>query len=157
MIAIRPQRLVFLLLPFALVACGGGDVRVGGDTCGGKLLGQEEQGGDGNAVSGDGWSADCRAGFCGNGIIETPEMCDDGNIVGGDGCSVVCTTETGSCGDGILDATEICDDKNRAAGDGCGPDCQAESCGDGVVQTGEECEIPGTPICHAQCTFTQCR
>src|SRR3989338_11694325 len=107
MIAIRPQRLVFLLLPFALVACGGGDVRVGGDTCGDKLLGQEEQCDDGNAVSGDGCSSDCRAEFCGNGIIETPEMCDDGNIVGGDGCSVVCTTETGCRGHAIFHATEI--------------------------------------------------
>jgi cysteine-rich repeat protein len=51
------------------------------------------------------------------------------------------------CGDGMLDEGETCDDGNNAVGDGCRPDCTAEVCGDGIVDTpGEACDDGGNPV-----------
>ena len=52
------------------------------------------------------------------------------------------------CGDTVADAiclapnvnNETCDDGNRVAGDGCNAYCQAEACGNGVVEAMEECD-----------------
>jgi cysteine-rich repeat protein len=51
---------------------------------------------DGNTVSGDGCSADCRSDeSCGNGVVDpvTNEVCDDGNAFSNDGCDVTCSVE----------------------------------------------------------------
>lgn len=45
------------------------------------------------------------------------------------------------CGDGVVNQVEeVCDDGNNDSCDGCSFDCQAESCGDGIVCAPEECE-----------------
>ncbi|MGC3998495.1 MAG: putative Ig domain-containing protein [Anaeromyxobacter sp.] len=60
------------------------------------------------------------------------------------------------CGDGSVDAGEACDDGNTVANDGCNATCQAEVCGDGVVQPGigEQCDDGNTVSgdhCDAVC------
>jgi fibro-slime domain-containing protein len=111
---------------------------------------------DGNTVSGDGCSADCKIverGFscpipgqpchrvarCGDSVVVPPELCDDGNTMAGDGCSPTCKVEIGwkcsgdpsvctptVCGDGKIEGTESCEDGNALPFDGCSEDCRSE-------------------------------
>ena len=67
-----------------------------GFTCGDGVLDSQEVCDDGNALEGDGCSADCSSnGACGNGIVDfvVGERCDDGNALGHDGCSSQCQLE----------------------------------------------------------------
>lgn len=48
-----------------------------------------------------------------------------------------------ACGNSILEPCSVCeecDDGNNIDGDGCSSTCQAEFCGDGIVQGDEECD-----------------
>lgn len=94
----------------------------------------------------DGMAGVCLDGVCGligcGNRVQTPdEVCDDGNTINGDGCSADCHSIE-VCGDGIPDfaAGEQCDDGNDVAGDDCQPDCKLPRCGDGFVDTFEECD-----------------
>ncbi len=70
------------------------------------------------------------------------EECDDGNLTPGDGCDAHCLLE--ACGNYLVQAGENCDDGNVEAGDGCDAHCQSEyDCGDGVVESIEQCDPPG--------------
>ncbi|HSR97924.1 MAG TPA: DUF4215 domain-containing protein, partial [Kofleriaceae bacterium] len=98
--------------------------------CGNGLIDRDEVCDDGNTVSGDGCSADCKSTeICGNLILDIAagEVCDDGNHVSGDGCRADCRS-TESCGNRIIDVAvgEICDDGNHAAHDGCSADCKSD-------------------------------
>ena len=63
--------------------CGDGFVWAGHEECD-----------DGNTVSGDGCSDQCKIEVCGDGIVDPPtENCDDGNTNPGDGCSAQCRIE----------------------------------------------------------------
>jgi cysteine-rich repeat protein len=63
--------------------------------CGNRAVEPQEQCDDGNAIDGDGCSADCTSNErCTNGVIDTGEACDDGNLVSHDGCSSRCLVET---------------------------------------------------------------
>jgi len=45
------------------------------------------------------------------------------------------------CGNGLLEVPqEQCDDGNEESNDGCSSVCEEEGCGDGLVQTGEDCD-----------------
>lgn len=86
-----------------VVGCGFGDNHVTSrgtthHTCGDGMLDPGEACDDGNAVAGDGCSADCTVEtvrpVCGNGTRENGEECDDGNTTPGDGCSAGCQVET---------------------------------------------------------------
>jgi len=105
--------------------------------CGNNVLTSDEVCDDGNTVSGDGCSGDCKTiepgwqchvpgkpctPICGDGKVEFGKPCDDGNTDSGDGCSSTCQVEPGSsctgspsvciksvCGNGILEAGEACD------------------------------------------------
>jgi cysteine-rich repeat protein len=62
-------------------------------------------------------------------------------------CDIYFEVCRGVCGDGVLsiDNGEQCDDGNNIDGDGCSADCKIESsspfCGNGVVETGEACDL----------------
>ncbi len=148
----------------------GGSGGIGGsfyEGCGDGLRDIVEACDDGNAVSGDGCSANCmniEAGYrcptvgalcvaivCGDSRIDPPETCDDGNITGDDGCSPGCQRQDGwtcplpgvaciaaECGDGIVAGFEQCDDGNASA-PGCSEDCQLEE-GFKCQVAGEACE-----------------
>ena len=124
---------------------------------------------DGNIVSGDGCSSDCRSNeTCGNGLVDTAtgEACDDGNTEPLDGCQPSCELPT--CGDGIVDPAtsstpaEVCDDGNNVNGDGCNARCTSkETCQNGVIdpQTGEDCDDAnnnGGDGCSTVCKFEIC-
>lgn len=119
---------------------------------------------------------------CADGMLNAEfEACDDGNSVDGDGCwgnclgvepGYICRepgmpcTAIARCGDGAIIFPEQCDDGNSAAGDGCSPTCKVElgwkcddaglctttTCGDGVVEGSEMCEV-GEEGCTSQCQF----
>jgi cysteine-rich repeat protein len=75
-------------------ACFGGVCLVAG--CGNGQIEPGELCDDGNTVSGDGCSSDCKSlEICGDGYVDhnRGEECDDGNHRGRDGCSSVCTLE----------------------------------------------------------------
>ena len=94
---------ILLSSAFLWVAVGCGDDDIG--ACGDGTVNKLEVCDDGNAVGGDGCSADCRSTeSCGNGIVDkaVAEVCDDGNAVGGDGCSADCKSIE-ICGNKVVD------------------------------------------------------
>jgi cysteine-rich repeat protein len=116
---------------------------------------------DGNRVSGDGCSQDCRSDeSCGNGVRDRWETCDDGNRTSDDGCSRICRLEL--CDNGTLDPGETCDDGGSENGDGCSADClSTEECGNDYVDIvhDEECDDGNTldgDGCSADCLDENC-
>jgi cysteine-rich repeat protein len=107
--------------------------------CGNGVVepGSEETCDDGNRVSLDGCSADCRSDErCGDGVADLAvgEACDCGDgssavpgcaspnsDAAGAQCRVNC--KLSRCGDGVRDPLEQCDDGNTIGGDGCRADC----------------------------------
>jgi len=116
---------------------------------------------DGNNVSGDNCSGDCKSNeTCGNGIVDAAkgEQCDDKNSINNDGCHNDCTLP--KCGDGILDFNEQCDAgsaNSNAPNATCRTNCTPARCGDGIIDTarGEVCDDSNTTAgdgCSADCT-----
>jgi fibro-slime domain-containing protein len=109
--------------------CGDGLINRGGEVCD-----------DGNAVSGDGCTAECDQ-------IESNYACPTPGMP---------CVNTVRCGDGRVAGTETCDDTTRtpASGDGCDASCQLEEgwvcpvqgaacrpiCGDGAMLGRERCD-----------------
>ena len=137
-------------------------------TCGNSILEGNEECDDGNTISGEGCTSDCKLEtdwacptpgspcistvVCGDGHISGNEVCDDFNTNAGDGCSADCKTVEGGwvcpaagvrcqpkCGDGMLKGWEQCDDGNTTSGDGCSQAC--------TIETGYACPAPGE-ACH---------
>lgn len=157
-----PLRATLPLLLLSLAACSGRSkqgLEVGA-LCGDGVLQEGEACDDGNAVGGDGCSADCFSDErCGNGVVDADagEVCDDGNTSGGDGCSADCR-RAGSCGDGVLDAGEECDDGEIGSAE-CDADCTFARCGDGTWNeaAGEQCDDGGpSATCNEDCTLARC-
>ncbi len=77
--------------------------------------------------------------YCGDGIVQTDqgEVCDEGTHQGSPGCSADCLSK---------DATCTC-----TPGQACV--CQTPTCGDGIVQVGEQCDDKNSqyPGCSATC------
>jgi cysteine-rich repeat protein len=65
-----------------------------------------------------------------------------------------------TCGDGFLQAgVEACDDGNTTDGDGCQGNCALPSCGDGIVDMGEECDdadVSNADACLTTCLASSC-
>ena len=117
---------------------------------------------------------------CGDGIVDVGEDCDDANDVEGDGCDNDCTFSCESsteCDDGEdCNGTESCTD--HVCVDGTPPDegttctlssgepgvcrsevCVSANCGNGVVDTGEECDdgnTDDTDACLSTCQSATC-
>ena len=136
------------------------------DVCGNSVRSADEVCDDGNTVSGDGCSGDCKTvepgwrcrmpgnpctPVCGDGLLVGGETCDDGNTTGGEGCSNICQVEPGyvcplpgqpcvksACAGSQLDTGSSCD-----AGAPFVP-----VCGDGIVTPDEECDCGdgGVPL-----------
>ncbi len=116
--------------------------------CGDGALQLGEECDDGNTVSCDGCSADCRVETgCGDGVRCGAEACDDGNHLDCDGCSAECGVEAGAaCGDGEIDAA--CGEQCDPPGPACTDLCQRlPVCGDGFRDGGEECDDGNTVSC----------
>jgi cysteine-rich repeat protein len=128
----------------------------GREWCGDGELGPGEVCDDGNTLSGDGCSGDCKTiepgYFCpGVGLCTPIPTCGDGCDVAGAiayglGCTAGCERAP-YCGDGIVQAEygEQCDTGNPAAPPyaGCTFECKrGPYCGDGVVDVpfGESCD-----------------
>lgn len=131
-----------------------------GDSCGTDLV----------CVGGN-----CVSAACGDGQQQTGEECDDGDVDETNGCNTQCTYTCVST-DPSKDCTatgdecagsNVCDDAAHTCtggtplgeGANCNNNlgtckssiCTLKTCGNGTVDTGEQCEPPGTATCNAQC------
>jgi cysteine-rich repeat protein len=126
-------------------ACGNGKIQPSkGEVCD-----------DGNNVSGDGCSADCRSlEICGNGTVDAAagEQCDTSGQTAT--CNADCTVAF--CGDGKVNSSrgESCDTAGPSPT--CNVFCQVPRCGNGVVETpSEQCD-DGNAVNNDGCT-NQCQ
>ncbi len=123
--------------------CGDDDVNQVGEQCDGS---------DDAACPGA-CTGSCICAVCGDGVAEAPaETCDTGDDAA---CPGLCLPlgdpnqcNCPICGDGDINQVgEICDDgpaNSDVVADACRTDCTLPTCGDGVTDTGEECD--GAPI-----------
>lgn len=123
--------------PLQLTVCAG---KADGETCD---LPEEHRGG----ASEDYVCVDetCLVSYCGDGVVDTAlgEECDDANRDENDACSNLCRSQY--CGDGRLTPGlgEICDEgdyNSDTLADRCRADCTLPRCGDGVLDSWEECD-----------------
>ena len=132
--------------------------------CGDGVIDAGEECDDDNVVSGDGCTNRCLLEFvCGDGV------CDAENVETCVKCPADCCPY---CGDGVLDVwsegeqdpppydDEACDDGNNDDGDGCNSGCEDEdgvpTCGNAILETGEECDDGNTDngdACSSSCTW----
>jgi cysteine-rich repeat protein len=157
--------------------CNDGDSCTGTETCGadhqcapGTALAEGADCGNGLVCV----NGNCVTGQCGDAQKQTGEECDDGNAVKGDGCdacqfSCLSTDPSRDCsatGD-ECDGSNACDDAKHTCTAGTklaeGASCQSGlgsckagictllTCGDGSLDTGEECDPPAAGSCSAQC------
>lgn len=126
-------------------------------TCSNGLIDAGEQCDDGNLVSFDACTNDCRIAFCGDGLMQIWEQCDDGNRIDSDACSNTCKLP--ACGDGVIQPGEECDDGNQVSADSCTTACKIARCGDMIVQSNEQCD-DGNQVngdfCTNICRFPTC-
>jgi cysteine-rich repeat protein len=97
------KKKILWLSPLVLAIVVASSQASAGAVCGNGVKEDLEQCDDGNAINGDGCSANCtveKLPACGNGILEAGEQCDDGNLVNGDGCSESCEFEKPDDGEG---------------------------------------------------------
>ncbi len=108
--------------------------------CGNSKIENDEVCDDGNTQSNDGCSADCKT-------IEDGYECPN--------AGEICVKKT-TCGDSQITGDEVCDDGNDVSGDGCSSDCKTiengyhctkpgeecvlDSCGNSILNDGEECD-----------------
>ncbi len=153
------------------------DGSVAGARCGDGIVAGAELCDDGNAVDGDGCSADCSTRtVCGDGVTTPGEQCDDDNGTDGDGCDSDCTFSCvagADCSDGVAcNGDETCDGASHRCvagpamvdGTACGGgracragSCAPASCGNGTTDLDEACDdgnTTGGDGCENDCTYT---
>ncbi|HEX8107093.1 MAG TPA: DUF4215 domain-containing protein, partial [Kofleriaceae bacterium] len=120
---------------------------------------------------------DCTTPSCGDGKVNRkftptgaagPEQCDvvdaTGNSLDSDDRDCTAHCQINVCGDGLHDTKgpnhiEPCDDGNKIDADGCSNACTLPSCGNGIVDQGEECDDGNTTngdACENNCTLPRC-
>ena len=137
-------------------------------------------------------NSDCQdhgeGGYCGDGFVNGYETCDDNELINGSyggNCNERCNGYTARCGDKVIHRNNcegysncvviegLSNDKNEECDEGddvngtyghCNSDCSAVSgCGDGIVQTEEQCDDSGNngkysptsqPYCNSDCQGT---
>jgi cysteine-rich repeat protein len=104
--------------------------------------------------------------YCGDGIVwpNSNETCDPGVAGETAVCDSDCTAV--ACGDGMLNVTagEHCDDgllNSDIEPDACRESCELARCGDGVIDTGEDCDDGAhnsdtADHCRTSCTLPTC-
>jgi cysteine-rich repeat protein len=133
--------------------CGGADCGtcMCGDGVSSPLLGEVCDEGHQSTTC----ETNCQEPTCGDSIVNPwrSEQCDDGNNVNTDDC-VACVGAR--CGDGYLwPMHEQCE----LATAGCNSQCRWPSCGNGVVNTGEQCDdgnTSNTDLCVFGCRAATC-
>lgn len=85
---------------------------------------------------------DCSLPDCGDGVIDTNESCDLG---ADNGKTDACRLDCSKCGDNVIDGFhgEACDNghlNSDTQPNACRTTCQPATCGDGVIDLGEECD-----------------
>eukprot|EP01098_Paradermamoeba_levis_P006948 TRINITY_DN2884_c0_g2_i1.p1 TRINITY_DN2884_c0_g2~~TRINITY_DN2884_c0_g2_i1.p1 ORF type:complete len:869 (+),score=259.41 TRINITY_DN2884_c0_g2_i1:39-2609(+) len=146
--------------------------------CGDSILDAGEQCDEGNFnnvnVTGsfrpNGCRPNCTLPVCGDGVVDTnrSNVNATGTPNGGEQCEPSLSTLCGAncawlCGNGQLDTNETCDNgtgNSLAPNAVCRPwnsitPCRPPSCGDGIVDAGEDCDSAGieTVLCFRNCTF----
>ena len=126
--------------------------------CGDGHLDWNEACDDNNTKNGDGCSVSCEieTGFicpyqgapcvsdCGDGVVMGGEECDDGNDDEGDGCTSWCVfTDPNQCKHIVIGGVET-------------GDCEVATCGNGVVEVGEQCDngTENSNSAYGGCTIT---
>ena len=133
--------------------CGDGVTQVGVEGCD-----------DGNTINYDSCTNACTVPACGDGVVQAGEQCDDGNTNNTDDCIIDTVAnklcKVAVCGDTYVHAgVESCDDGNSNNTDGCTNSCGLPTCGDGVVQVGEQCDdqnINNNDACLNSCRLNRC-
>jgi cysteine-rich repeat protein len=135
--------------------------------CGNGIIEQGEQCDDGvgNNAAHKPCNASCQLNVCGDGDVLTgQEACDTSGVDTATCNGATCTLSV--CGDGYKNmmAGEACDHgtNNGKMGDTCDQFCKLVSCGNGIVEAGEQCD-PGTGMpatdsasCNFDCTIATC-
>lgn len=147
--------------------CGDGVVDVGEECDGTGMPGVPGVGGETATCN-----ADCTMRSCGDGKINNAanEQCDDGTIGGinqnqnSRDCRADCRLNF--CTDGFQNTAgtpskrEACDDGNMINNDECSNSCQSAQCGNGLLDTNEECDLGGsnsdTGACTLSCKISTC-
>jgi len=134
------------------------------EICGNGIVECDEECDDGDTVIFDGCYSDCTWEFCGDGRTDTDgpdnkpgkaDYDDDGNGVIDDFSEQFFPgTDDEQCDDGF--------GNNDIVFGACRTDCRYFYCGDGVVDSGEECDVPTCPdgsLCtsHTDCGNEWCR
>lgn len=138
-----------------------------GNVCGDGIKNSTEECDDNNLINTDGCTASCKLAKCGDNIIWSGhEECDDGNSIANDLCNACVKTYCGDNviqkpnGNGLIEKcdgsalfSQTCASLNYVSGDlGCLTNCAFDesdcvappTCGDGVVNSGENCDDGGS-------------
>ena len=136
-----------------IASCGDGFVNPVNEDCDGSALGGETCTSLGEGSGTLACKPDCSynvsgCAVCGNSIVEGAEVCDNTNLDGADCTDVGYNNPAGAT------CSAACDVVNY---DGC-----INTCGDGLVEPGEDCDGDGignggeTAACDANCTTVMC-
>lgn len=161
------SRAAWILVCLVVAGCGSGGESSSGASgvtgrCGdGKVDAGEPCDGGGESVT---CNLDCTLRSCGDGKVNATagEQCDRGSANADDAdCTAACLVNV--CGDGKHDTlgpahVEGCDDGNQVDTDGCSNGCRLASCGNGLLDPGEQCDdanAADTDGCVA-CLYARC-